>query len=340
LIRRDDGLDPENGRGCRITEGELHVDGHDLALTPDGHFAYLVEAGQTRTSITAMSAGPSGSLTPLPGCMSADGLITNAQNGCRTLLPRPQTGADLLDIKNLGVTADSRTLIARGNILGAERGDFLVGYEIGGDGALTLSSAANACVSRQAAYGCKAVPEMLGVLTDLVVSGSHAYTTSFHIVDERLDRFGSNLLSFRISAAGGLTLPAGRLGCNGFISDPTTIRKLGSCSLAREPMRSPVRLTLGPHGTLYVVGLLGSSGRGIGLYRVGATGVPSPAPGIGGCLLDGQAIPERALCNRVFAEGSLSGVDTTLVVSPDGHWAYAVDQPLDAPRLVVLRRVP
>jgi hypothetical protein len=148
------------------------------------------------------------------------------------------------------------------------------------------------------------------------------------------------LLSFRISAAGGLTLPAGRLGCNGFVSGQTTIRKLGSCSLAREPMHSPGRLTLGPRGTLYVGGLLDGDGRGIGLYRLGATGVPSPARGVGGCLLDGHAVPERALCNRVFAEGSLRGVDETLVVSPDGHWAYEVDQPRDAPRLVVLRRVP
>jgi hypothetical protein len=88
LIRRDDGLDPDNGRGCRIAEGELHVDGHDLALTPDGHFAYLVEAGQSRPSITAMSVGPGGSLTALPGCMTADGRIANGQDGCRTLLSK------------------------------------------------------------------------------------------------------------------------------------------------------------------------------------------------------------------------------------------------------------
>jgi hypothetical protein len=323
LLIRDPGYPVDNARGCRTELADYHVGGYGLTLTPDARHAFLVELSDSSTNlvIDSLAADANGSLSLLPGCVSATGKRPPAGT-CETLLANPPSGGDLFNILGLVVTPDSGDLIVQGDEHTVERGNFLVRLRIGADGSLTRT----ACLTRVAAHGCTGTPLLLGNTSLPLPLRDGLYVGSSGLPNPSdTSVLSSDLLSFRLPPSGGFSLT----GCTGHLASQTRIRKLAGCALGREPLRQPQRLLAAPDGnTLLEVGAISGALRGFGLFKVGG-GVARSVTGAGGCLIEAYWLPERARCNRVFTPGVLDDAELTSAVSPDGTNVYVVSQQRD-----------
>jgi hypothetical protein len=263
-------------------------------------------------------------------------------------MPTPQSAGQNLNVEQLVATPDSSGLVVRGNDINGEHvGGFIVRFSIGADGGLTRSRAPTGCVNATGINGCSRSPALLGLMSPIAVLGKRVYVGSSDLVNPPLGIFHSNVVGYELAGDGGLSLPAGAAGCVGNITEPSKrITKLGACSLGREALRHPASLVAGPRGnTLYVVGYMQFDSRGIALLRLGAGGAPAPVSGPTGCFLDGGVYAtEKTPCNPPFVSGTqtLHNSEATLTLSPDGRFAYVLDQPpgKDFARLNVLQQRP
>jgi hypothetical protein len=336
-----------NPHNCRVEPGDDHVGGYGLVFTPDGRFAYLMSSSQTASGIVELARAADGSLSVLPGCVSATGGRGFEQpDACETTLPTAQSGGQVLNLLQLVATPDSAGLVVRGDDIYVDHvGGFLVRFTIDGDGRLTRNGAATGCINATGSNGCSRSSALLGLMSSVAVVGKRLYVGSSKLVDPVLGIFNSNVLGYQLAADGGLSLPGGAAGCVGNITRPgARLRKLGSCSVGREAMRHPASVLAGPRGdTVYVVGYIQDDGRGIGLLRLGTDGAASPVKGPSGCLLGGSIYTiEKTPCNHPFAAGTLPNSEQTLALAPDGRSAYVLDQvpATDSARLNVLQRRP
>jgi DNA-binding beta-propeller fold protein YncE len=338
---------PENPRNCRVDLRADHASTYGLAFTPDGRFAYAIDSG-TGSGVLEMARGADGSLTVLPGCVSTTGTRSDSQTDtCETVTPTPKQAGQNLNVEQLVATPDSSGLVLRGNDShGDHVGGFVVRFSIGADGGLTRSRAPTGCVNATGINGCYRSPALLGLMSPIAVVGKRVYLGSSDFVNGTLG-IHSNVLGYELAGDGGLSLPAGAAGCVGNTTEPAKpIRKLGACSLGREAMRHPLSLLAGPRGnTLYVVGHMEFDSLGIALLRLGAGGAPAPVSGPTGCFLDGGVYAtEKTPCNHPFVSGTetLHNSEATLALSPDGRFAYVIDQPPrnEFARLNVLQQRP
>jgi hypothetical protein len=334
-----------NPRGCVLDTGDDRADASGLALTPDGRFGYVISGSGSVVSVVALVRGANGALTPGPGCVSADGNRPDQPGACNPILRTPATAFGTLNVTQLVSTPDSASLIVRGEEAGSEHlGGFIARFGIAGDGHLVPGAGADACVNASGDDGCTRSTALIGDLTRVAIARGRVYVGTSHITNPTLGIVASAVLGYRLSADGGLTLPTGPAGCVGNVTAPFSAprKRLGSCSLGREAMREPKDVVAGPRGdVLHVVGFVRQNLFGIGLLRLGGDGAPAPVTGPTGCALGGPvSATERVSCNHSFAVGALEGIDTTLALAPDGAGAYVIDQPLDAFRVVVLRRHP
>jgi hypothetical protein len=338
----------ENPRNCRVDAADDHVGGYGLVFTLDGRFGYLMSSSaQSSSAIVELARADDGSVSVLPGCVSATGDRGFDLKGvCETILPQAQSGGKILNLLQLAPTPDSSGLVVRGaDTFQDERGGFLVRFTIAADGQLTRNGAATACIDVTGSNGCSRSPALLGEVSPMAVVGKRVYVGSAKLVNPILGIFHSNVLGYDLAADGGLSLPAGAAGCVGNVTEPRRkVKKLGGCSLGREAMRHPADLMAGPRGDkLYVTGFIDGDGRGIGLMKLGAGGVPSPVKGPAGCLLGGTINTiEKTPCNHPFAAATLPNAELTLALSRDGRSAYVLDQvpASDRSRLNLLQRRP
>ena len=330
-----------NPRNCRVDSGYDHAQTHGLTLTPDGRFAYLITAGPDTTGIAEFTVNPDATLAPAPGCVSDNGSRGfEAPGVCRLLLPVAETRPADINLRQLLVTPDGASLLAFGQRSAStpgtleEYGGVLVRYTIDAAGGLTRNTAPTACVDATKLTGCSHPAGMLGSETNIVAIGRHVYMPSSTIYNNGLGTGKAKVLTFTLSSDGGLTLS----GCVGATTVKLgKVRKLRACAPGRQTLRNLLDLVAGPRGNvLYATGGVGDDVNAFTVLRLGADGVPKATPGPSGCLGTFLA-REQTKCDAPYAPEALNDAATTLALAPDGRTGYVLSQPLDSPRVSILR---
>ena len=276
-------------------------DGHDLAFTSDGRWAYMA-ADRSPAALLILQRDPStGALTQLPGtagCVSADG---SSQDGAGTC----QTDATLLDASS-GVTlsSDDRFLYVTGT---------------GGSDAIHVFSR-NAttggltdieCISQAPAPAGCSTGRVVGDTQFIALSpdGTHAYAGQYD--------FGISIFD-RDPSTGLLTQKSGTAGCitnNG--NDDTGA---STCAVGRQA-KGTFPLLIAPNGaTLYNVD--GDDG-GVSMFHINSDGTLTQLSGTNGCTtIDGKDDTGASTCavGRAIDSpygGAISPGRNTLYVSND-----------------------
>ncbi len=272
-------------------------DGHDLAITADGRWAYLAAQNETKTygGVLIFQRDPAtGALTQLPGAAGCITRTGESQDGVGTCQP----DATLLGPSGVTLSSDDRFL-------------YLTDYDtpkrvhVFARDTSTGALSELQCISEAPAPpGCSTGRDV-GNSEFLALSpdGTHAYSGDY--------QHGLSVLD-RDPVSGLLTQKAGAAGC--FSGNGLDDTGAATCAVGRVPYGT-YTLLVSPNGqTLYDLGK-----EGVAIFHINADGSLTQLPGTAGCItLTGEDNTKAMTCavGRAVA-GSYGGA-----LSPDGLSLY------------------
>ncbi len=305
-----DGSSAQGPGTCGAVRGFGVGDGHGLAITSDGRWAYLVnqhaQSSDPASAIVLLRRDPTtGALSQLPGsagCISSDGSSQDGPGTCQTLatLAKP-FGISISSDDHFIYVTDYGTpsrihVLARDPVTGA------------------LSEVQ--CLSESPATAGCAAGRVLGVSKTVVLSpdGRHAYSS---------DARGISVFD-RDPGGGILTQKPGTAGC---ITDTGTDNAGASTCATGRGLGGADALAISPLGaTLYVAA---AADHGVSVFQVAPDGSLAQLAGTDGCVtLSGSDGLGGATCATARALTSPFGV----TISPDGRSLYVIgdgNQPAD-----------
>jgi 6-phosphogluconolactonase (cycloisomerase 2 family) len=276
-------------------------DGHDLAFTSDGRWAYMA-AQVAHHGVVLFSRDPStGVLTQLPGtqgCITSDGASQDGAGTC-------QTYANFHEPSAVTLSPDDRYLYVT-DYSGPD------GIKVFSRNTTTGALTAVQCVeSSTPDAGCTQVRDA-GNSNTFAISpdGQHAYSAFYP------SGASSGVSVFdRNASTGLLTQKAGAAGC---LSDNgKDTNGAATCATGRG-MIGAYGLTISPDGHTLYVGAF-SAGGGMAIFHVGGDGSLSQLPGTAGCFsIDGSSSSGPNTCS--VSRGTRSAYPPS--IAPDGKTLY------------------
>lgn len=285
---------------CTAVRGLGVGDGHDLVITSDGRWAYMVNqharSSDAPAAIVLLRRDPTtGALSQLPGtagCVSNDGSSQDGPGTCQTL-------ASL--VRPFGISISSDDAFVYVSDYGAPSRVHVLARDPQTGGLSEVQ-----CLSEAPApAGCDA-GRVLGNSKSVVLSpdGRHAYSGDGHGVS----------VFDRDPTTGILTQRTGTAGC---VTDTGADNAgMATCSTGRV-LSGTYTFTLTPAGTtLYVAA---SADGGVSVFHVAADGSLTQLPGTDGCItINGDDGQGSLSCAAARALTLPFGV----AVSPDGRSLY------------------
>ena len=277
-------------------------DGHDIAFTSDGRWAYIVAANLPAPGAVMIfqrdpSTGALTQLTGTAGCITSDG---SSQDGAGTC----QTDGTLLSVSGISISSDDRFLYVTGDGAGQHR------LHVFARNTTTGALAEVQCLSEASApAGCQ-TGRVLGNQQYLAISpdGLHAYGTEYNRGVSIFDRDPSTGL---------LTQKAGTSGC--ITDNGTDDTGAATCTVGRV-LSGSYPLLIAPNGqTLYDPA---AGDRGFSVFHINGDGTLTQLSGAAGCTtIDGKDNTGASTCATGRDVASLYGG----VISPDGASMYVSD---------------
>jgi hypothetical protein len=275
-------------------------DGHDIAFTSDGRWAYIVAQNSSpHGAVMIFQRDPStGALTQLAGtagCITSDGSDQDGAGQCQidpTLTQQPD---------GISISSDDRFL-------------YVIGYEtavhVFARNTTTGELAEVQCLSQAPAPSGCSTGRVLGDSEYLALSpdGLHAYGGQY---SEGMSIFD------RDPSTGLLTQKTGTAGCITDNGDDNT--GASTCASGRE-VAGAYPILIAPNGaTLYNVA---AHDGGLSVFHINGDGTLTQLPGTEGCVTDdGKDNTGASTCATAREVGSVYGG----VVSPDGASLYVSD---------------